>query len=214
MQVFKRILTQAIAKNDADEASKKHKKTAARETEKKSEATSDAGNIPEHEETLACGQELQHVDMPNHLSLPAKWRKLKSEFDLRVGYASQINWDTICRETNASDACYDYLAGQLTGNARAPAKDKAAQLKLALNDGWKQYRTKAGQHGMKNSVETKKQCGPTSGLAHTAQPEKRHGQEQHEPMELDDARKEWDEWFTVRALRKWFLETHRETCRL
>ena len=54
----------------------------------------------------------------------------------------QVDWNTICRETNASAACYGYLAAQLTNNIQATAQDKAAQLRLAVRDGWKQYRSK------------------------------------------------------------------------
>ena len=75
-------------------------------------------------------------------ALPAKWLELKKEYDMRTGCGLQVDWATICRETNASDACYGYLAGQLTSNIQATAQDKAAQLRQAVRDGWKQYRSK------------------------------------------------------------------------
>ena len=61
---------------------------------------------------------------------------------MRAGCGLQVGWDTICRETKASAACYGYLAGQLTNNTQATAQDKAAQLRQAVRDGWKQYRAK------------------------------------------------------------------------
>ena len=84
----------------------------------------------------------QHVDVPKQQFLPAKWLELKKEYDVRTGCGLQVDWDTICRETQASAACYGYLAGQLTNNIQATAQDKAAQLRQAVRDGWKQYRAK------------------------------------------------------------------------
>ena len=54
--------------------------------------------------------------------------------------------------------------------------------------------------------------GQKCGEALPSTPEKRQLQDVHEAVPLSAAWKAWDEWFTARSLRKWFVETHEETC--
>ena len=79
---------------------------------------------------------------------------------MRAGCGWQVDWGTICRETNASAACYGYLAGQLTNNIQATAQDKAAQLRQAVRDGWKQYRTKAKTEQIPSTPSSAKETQP------------------------------------------------------
>ena len=53
--------------------------------------------------------------------------------------------------------------------------------------------------------------GQKCGEALPSTPENRQLQDAYEAMPLSDAWEAWDGWFTARALRKCFLETHKET---
>ena len=146
LRVFKRILTEATSQHEKNDKSRGRSATQAGEVAKDAPATKDANRHPKHEDSPACRPTSQlrptsqRIDVPKQQPLPAKWAELKKEYDVRTGCGLQVDWDTICRETNASAACYGYLAGQLTNNIQATAQDKAAQLRQAVRDGWKQYR--------------------------------------------------------------------------
>jgi len=172
LQLYK-AMTSVIASLEADVAEGEAESGTAESDVMMAKIPAFKKTKTENEETARGTLALQQAEQAKPYVLPAQWADLKKEYDMRCGL--QVDWNTICRETNASAACYGYLAGQLTNNIQATAQDKAAQLRLAVRDGWKQYRAKGKPEQASSNPSSVKETQPVTKKAKKTQEIQRTG---------------------------------------